>query len=343
MAVTSGSVLPYYGNEMMAVFNNDSNSTINHVTQMNLEDNATNVPRETEGISNFIIGTMMVVINGILIRALYCHRRNLNWKRFACILNLAISDFICGVVLMVRGLTDLSNNSYMGCILDEFLNLEVCASIIMTILNYDCELCVQYLAIKKPLFYHTKLTLTRILFVIFILWALILSYTVVKIGLEFSSYSEGASFIFKYIDLTAMGLSLIFNSVFYSYLLKVVAQKRKESINRRRQSEKISIKLSTSSSESDTSNISRQNIFVDYNTVITMGIQLVTYISTICPLFIYWIYSSIYGYDNFDTGRKVIDVVFESFWFVRAILDPLTFLLRERRLLTSCSMPSCFA
>lgn len=317
-------------NETDAVFN-DTNCTItiHNVTQIIMQDNAYNAPRETQGVTNLIIGLFMVILNGLLIKALYSQQRCLNWKRFACILNLSISDFICGTILFSRGINDLIIPKDF---LDGILNLEICASIFMTILNYDCQLSVQYLAIKKPIYYRTSVSLSKILMVIALLWITILSYTGIKLIFVFDEIWGESGIFFKSVDITAMGLSLIFNTVFYSFVLRVTTQKRRESITRRRLSDKLSI----SSTESESAPVIRQSIFYQYNSVITMGLQLVTYISTISPLFVYWIYSSIYSVDH-----QELSDVFVSFWFVRGILDPLTFLLRERRLLSICTLPNC--
>lgn len=320
------------GNVTDSNFSEFNSTLFSHVTQMTLQDDAF---RSTEGISNTVIGTMMLLMNGLLITTIYSQRRHLNWKRFACILNLAVSDFICGVVLTVRGVTDLTctKSTCPLQLLDKMLGMEVCVSIIMTILNYNCQLYIQYLAIKKPLFYHTKVTVTNLLKVIGVLWIGLLLYTTFKVVMTFWSYWAGVDIFFTILDAVAMGFSLFFNSMSYSYVLRIAAQKRKEILNRR------SIKLSTSTSscsESDTAPVIKLSVFSQYNSIITLGIQLITYIATITPLFIYWAYSSIYSisvYEPINVNGKTANAVLESFWFVRAILDPLTFLIRERQLL----------
>lgn len=279
-----------------------------------------------------LFGTTILFINGLLIKVVYSQRRCLNWKRFACITNLAISDVVCGAVLMIRGVTDLTCNA--SHLLDVIFGLEVCASIIMTIFNYDCQLFIQYLAIKKPLFYHTKLTLTNILLFIGILWFIIVSYSAFKFILTIWVNWDHVALFSTMVDVVAMGLSLIFNSMFYSFVLRVAANRRKEILDRRQ----LSDKLSSSSTKSDSTPVIKQSIFHQYNSVITLGIQLITYISTICPLFVYWSYSSMYAMstsENLNISGELINSILESFYFVRAILDPLIFLFRERHLLFS--------
>lgn len=270
-------------------------------------------------ICAFILGTLNVFTNGFFFILLFISRKNLNWKRYAHVANLTVSDFVLNLVLI--GFTffcKTSMNRYM------FKHLMIWAAK-LNLFSYCSSICIQCYAARLPLLYKTYLNIHKMKLSIAIIWCISLLYALLKICLYFSSVTY--NFVFSIYDVVVQGFLACFNTVSYLYLFYISKQQVCEKLC---PSENIGLRKNFKRLKCNT--VERNVAVKEYNFVITIGITMLIYWITTLPFWIYLIVievtvTSYYLIDN--TTQQFLLLIFLS----RCVFDPLLHMYREPKFL----------
>lgn len=273
---------------------------------------------------SFILGTINISTNGLFLILLFISRKQVNSKRYAHVTNLTVSDFLSNLILIghtIFGRSLLSKRN---------LKRALVYAMTVNIYSYFMSIFIQYYAIKRPLQYKTKLTLSKIKLSICFIWIFVSLYFVLKVQvlLRFETYSIFISYTDLVINLT-IGL---LNTIFYSYLVYISHRKKCEktgSIEKRSHMENILIRKNFSTSLEAKPIIDQSRFIIkEYQFVITIGISLIVYWITTLPIYIYWLITEINDIRFYflDNNTKLIVLLI---WYTRCFFDPLLHMYRE--------------
>lgn len=265
-----------------------------------------------------VLGVTIITANGFLIYSIIQSRKSLNWKRYACRLNLTISDLLCGFVLILSVV-----GYYNSCIefLQTVMGLEMCMNVKLTIFNYGLAVGIQYMALQNPLYYATQFRVKIIVRIIIVIWVTVVLYSVVK-NFVTCHFSIAYHMVFVSIDFMAVGVSLAINSFFYWKVYTIVMANKKQHYQCR-----------CSSSDILTSEDKCPSTKFDYQPVITLGVQLATYIATGVPMLLFLLFIFVNLLDGINSSPSTSEPIVFVWWFVRAAVDPVIFLVQEKRLM----------
>lgn len=280
-------------------------------------------------LSSLFLGSFNILINGWFLVLLYLSRRDTNWKRYAYVTNLAVSDFITNLILV--GLIVFGRSFWSKTILKHAL----VGVMKVSLLSYVSSIFIQYYAVNKPLQYKAYTTMRKIKFSICFIWCIVILYDVIKISCLFNFWIS--NFIFSLIDPFFQGLLVLLNSLFYVFLVyishrqkcdktsKVGKKIRLENVGLRRNIKRTRCHPNTDETKFD---------IKEYYFVITIGLSLLIYWITTLPVWIYWVMleiteTSFYLHEN--SRRPLLFLV----WLTRCFFDPLLHISRERKFVRS--------
>lgn len=307
----------------MVVFTNFSWAANNFSTHENSYDFLFSVSKSILLLKLFV-ALINIVLNIFFIILMKINFKNLKWKRYAFVANLALADTTMGVILFSLVLMTLLK---VDPIVILVMEIAVVTSIGMDILSYSGLLWIQYHAVKRPLHYQTILSTSKIKFVLYTVWVVMILYGIMRIYiLVIKAWMHQYINIFQIAFLMA---TFLINTFLYIHILKVAIKQKHENCKALFDNgNEVGLRKNTSFNNSTTKTWSEQ-----YHFVITTGFSLILYWITVLPLWISWIIALV-------TKAALVDFVLRpSFqiamliWYCRSIFDPLIHLWREPKMI----------
>lgn len=273
------------------------------------------------------LGSLNILANGLFLLLLYISRKYINWKRYAIVTNLTVSDFILNLLYVTMVLFWWSN-----IFRSVFRNLMV-FTFIVNMLSYTGTIFIQYYAVKQPIRYMTVLNMSKIKLSIALIWIVVFFYVIVTQSISYNT--EVLSIIVSISELILQGMVMCLNTALYVYVLYISKkQKCQRMYSPKERQLPRDMELRKNMRSEFRSNISYEaNTFVkEYKFLVTIGISLLIYWITMLPLWIYWTGLEI-GNKRFYFTLSAWKQSMILIWFLRCFFDPLLYIYREPKLL----------
>ncbi|KAM4049179.1 lysophosphatidic acid receptor 1-like [Anomaloglossus baeobatrachus] len=141
-----------------------------------------------------MVGTLSVILNGLLAMTILTTKTLRSESRFLYILNTCLSDFSLGAVWFYAGLFD-NTDSPSGTIASRLLLYNLMGTVFLSILSSQCE---RHFAVASPFKYMRLMTKGQSVGVVIFCWVFPLSMSLIYslIGESISSTIKGISNIF---------------------------------------------------------------------------------------------------------------------------------------------------
>lgn len=303
-------------------------------------------------ISFLLLGLAVACLNATVIYVLFQKWRTLRkGKRFAFALNLAVSDFLIGPVLLCVSIVDLMKND--NYVLTAILQVIICFNVQLTLTNFTSFLIAQYYAIKHPLYYRTRFTTARVILLIAISWTVSGLFTCAKyfLSLKRLRYDIQTGFLyFPHIEQGVRNCFFILNTSLFVYVFVVALSRKRRHVamyggrnsqgETRQDSTEGESFLSTADTSGSTvlkrhSHSFMSNDVRNYRAIMAAGARLLVYFCTSIPINAYYCYFLATHHAK-DFVRAYLDVKgtiagLFILWFLRAVADPMITLVTEKR------------
>lgn len=299
--------------------------------------NVTHNSHVLSGTTYMLESVVLMLANFTFVIILYKCRLHLNWKISIFILSLSISDLFSGFALFALSVSMYFYYCTVPSWIEGGIQLACSFSILTSVLNYTSLFFVQYLAVRRPIFYQTRCTHSNFVKILTLQYTFVMSFEIWK-GFMLTNADDVKWF--SYFEVTMMGFSLVFNIVTYSYVLHVVGKRQtmaavKTGNEQLLQSISVPNDFKTFFSKMYWRNL-LSTLINDYWGVTSAGIQLAIYIVTFVPFWGIEIHITVFGsndgvYDIYQCQMTMCH--FGVFiWFLRGCIDPLIHVVRDPKL-----------
>lgn len=277
-------------------------------------------------ILSVLLGSLNIVANGCFLILLIISRKSVNWKRYALVANLTVSDFLVNLLFVSLVFTRRSNT------IKSILRNLMTFTFKVNLLSYFGTIVIQYFAVKQPLQYKTVLNLYKIKICVCVIWCFVFMY-IVLIAL-LSNTIEAFNIVCSIFDLTFQGLITLLNTVFYLYIVYISLKKKRQKLDSaavKQLNKKIAVRNNLRSNFYP--NIDETRTFVkECKFLITIGISLLIYWICMLPLWIYWVAMEIIN-EPYYFSVTIWKQRWLLIWFSRCFFDPLLYIYREPKLI----------
>lgn len=284
-------------------------------------------------IGQLTVGSVVLLTNGILLLQMFFNREYLRWKYHALTCHMTFCDLCSGLFFAILAMSNIFGGKERHFF--KWVKFYLLLSIRLTVINYNCSLYLQYVAIRDPFKFKTRITKLFVIKVLIVVWLIMLPYAMLNSIFVIFYPNSKAGFWFILIDGTVVSVCIILTLFHYYHVMKIAKIKKSQDVERRNQLKfDRSYSGSTGSTySSGTVSMKRRTSVRIYRSLIATGFSLFMFLLSYCPCLISSLtLLSKNEYDKPHSLRKPIVTSSVFALFTRAIFDPLVFLFREPKL-----------